>query len=173
MHNTARLELGAAEQNVVTIGTGLLLTLQLFWRINDYTSSTKGPSSTRPLQMLARQFTKLYLTSLKASKQFCTGYLNSTITEVYAILDRLAPPGRAAESRNSYNTGIETLLFQKVTDVLDTVYLQVSSNHQKMLNANRAKRRAEAAFNARYKSRQIKDARADRSKMQQQQPPKH
>jgi hypothetical protein len=162
MHNMAKLELGAAKKNVVTKGTGL--TLQLFWRIIDYTSSTEGPSATRSLQVLARQFTKLYLTSLEASKQFCTGYLNSTITEVHAILDRLAPPGTTAESRNNYNTGTETILFQKVTGVLDTVYLQVSSDHQKMLNANRTKRRAEAAFNARYKSRQIENATAATAK---------
>ena len=148
----------AAKKNIVT--TGASLTFQLFWRIIDYVATTEGPCAKRPLPTLARQFTKLYLTSLETSKQYCTSYLNSTTPEVHAILDRFAPPGTATESRNTYNTGTETQLFQKVSDVLATFYLQVSSDHQQMLNANRAKRQAEAAFNARYKGRQIESATA-------------
>jgi hypothetical protein len=67
----------------------------------------------------------------------------------------------ATESRNNYNTGTETQLFQKVSDALATFYLrQVPSKIQKMLNANRAKQQAEAAFNARYKGQQIESATA-------------
>jgi hypothetical protein len=90
MHNMAKLEHEAAKKNIVT--TGASLTFQLFWRIIDYVATTEGPCAKRPLPTLARQFTKLYLTSLETSKQYCTSYLNSTTPEVHAILDRFAPP---------------------------------------------------------------------------------
>lgn len=159
MHNMAKLEHQAARKKIAK--TGAELTLQLFWRLIDYISSTTGPVLYKPLSTIARQSTKIYLSSLESSSQFCSSYLLSTTSDISDILDGLAPPDTASQARlNTYQTANEDKLFKSVCAILDSFYLKVSSIHQTKLDSERAQRRAEAAFAARYQGRQIESATA-------------
>ena len=125
--------------------------------------NTTGYVLNKSLPMTARQFTELYIKKLESTSEYCTNYLHSSPRTITDILTRLVPdpPETTRRTTPSTNdTANESTIFQVISDTLDTFYPQVSSTHQAQLDADRAKRQAENAFNARYKGRQIESATA-------------
>ena len=148
----AKLEQTAAKKKIVETCAGL--SLQLIWRLVDYTTSTTGHVLHKSLPITAKQITNLYITTLESNSEYCTNYLHSSPRTVADILTRLVPDPPETTSRttaaSTNDTANESTLFKYITDTLNTFYPQVSSTHQAQLDTDRTKRQAESAFNARY-----------------------
>ena len=102
MHTMAKLEQTAARKKIVETCAGL--SLQLIWRLVDYTTSTTGHTLNKSLPMTARQFTKLYITTLESTSEYCSNYLHSSSRTVADILTRLVLNPPETTSRTTTKT---------------------------------------------------------------------
>ena len=108
MNTMAKLEHTAARNKIAETCAGL--SLQLIWRLVDYTASITGHVLSKSLPMTARQFTKPYITTLESTSDYCSKYLLSSLRIVEDILNR----SRIRQNADTTSSDEETDNLQRI-----------------------------------------------------------